>query len=288
MNEYAIVVKGELPGEIVGSSAHPDHLGKSILEEKIVFQSCGYEISGIVTRPAKEGARRDFIVFLHGFAGNKDENGLFKEAARRFAEKGYNSLRFDFFGHGESTGESIKLTIDQETKDFKNALEYIREEYRPDAIYALGFSLGAFIALNAPKADVNGFILWSPALKPCFDMYPRYSGNEVRRALDSRGWIDKSGLKIGPKIIDELRVCDIEPALEHINKPMLIIHGTKDERISISTSETIFKAYCSRIDINFNEIQNAGHSYKEKKEYREEVYSHTMGWLSSKFSSAAR
>ena len=264
------------------------HSGISILEEKVVFQSCGYDISGIVTRPAKESPRRDFIVFLHGFAGNKDENGLFKDAASRFAASGLSSLRFDFYGHGESAGESLELTINREMEDFKSALGFVRSRFNPGAIYALGFSLGAYIALRVPQPDINGYILWSPALKPNKDMYPRYCTEQIKHELEEKGCIDKSGLKIGPKIIEELRECDIEPRIKEINQPMLIIHGTKDERISFSTSRAFYDNKPGNLDISFRKIPNAGHSYKEKKEYREAVFSNTMGWLSSRLSSSTQ
>jgi alpha-beta hydrolase superfamily lysophospholipase len=285
MNEYTIVVKGELPGKKKGSSARMDHSDNTILEEKVVFPSSGNDIRGIVTRPATESQRRDFIVFLHGFAGNKDENGLFKDAADRFAANGFSSLRFDFSGHGESGGESLDLSISREIEDFKSALGFVRGRFNPGAIYALGFSLGAYIALKVPEPEINGYILWSPALKPNKDMYPRYCTEQIKQELKENGCIDKAGLKIGSKIISELSICDIEPQIKEISQPMLIIHGTKDERISFSTSRTFYRHNSEHMNIKFSQISNAGHSYKEKTQYREAVFLKTMGWLSAQMPS---
>jgi pimeloyl-ACP methyl ester carboxylesterase len=281
MDEYTTVVKGGLPGEHKGSSAHIHKPEDSFIEEKVVFKSCGDTISGIVTQPAKGSTRRGFIIFLHGFAGNKDENGLFKDAAGHFAASGFGSLRFDFCGHGESSGRSLELTINREIENFSSAMGFVRSKFNPGSIYALGFSLGAYVALRAPEPDINGFILWSPALKPCKDMYPRYSTNQIKQEIEANGCIDKSGMRIGPKMIDDLRDCDIEPRFREINQPMLIIHGTKDERISCSTSRAFYTSYSDHMDIKFRQIANAGHSYNEKKEYREAVFSNTVGWLNS-------
>ena len=282
MDEYTPVVKGGLPGKNMGSSAHIPDLGISSLEEKVVFQSCGDDICGIVTRPKNESTRHDFIIFLHGFAGNKDENGLFRDAADHFATKGFSSLRFDFSGHGESSGRSLDLTIDREIEDFRSAVGFVRSRFNPASIYVVGFSLGAYIALRAPDPDINGFILWSPALKPGKDMYPRYSTIQVKKEIEANGCIDKSGLRIGPKMLEDLKGCDIEPRAKEIHTPMLIIHGTKDEKISCSTSRAFYKSHSGQMDIIFKQIPNAGHSYKEKREYREAVFSKTMGWLNSR------
>ena len=278
------MVKADLPGETIDSQTQENKSSKSFFEEKVEIESCGDNLRGIVTRPTKESPRRDFIIFLHGFAGNRDENGLFSEAAGRFAASGFSSLRFDFCGHGESSGKSIELTINREIEDFRSAVGFVRNKFNPGSIYALGFSLGAYVALRAPEPDINGFILWSPALKPCKDMYPRYSTNLIKKEIEANGCIDKSGMRIGPRIREDLRDCEIESRFKEINQPMLIIHGTKDERISCSTSRAFYSSYSDHMDIKFRQIANAGHSYKEKKEYREAVFSNTVGWLNSQVS----
>jgi fermentation-respiration switch protein FrsA (DUF1100 family) len=92
------------------------------IEQRVLIAN---EIAGIVTVP-EEGAVVPAVLLLHGFGNQKDEVGdLYKRLAQLLAAKGIGSLRFDFHGWGESSGDMADTTIEQQVNDAGTAYDYL-------------------------------------------------------------------------------------------------------------------------------------------------------------------
>ena len=131
------------------------------MQEPVTFQNRGQKIFGMLHVP--ESPRRPpfpALVMLHGFTGHKTEpHQLFVKAARRFANEGILTLRFDFRCCGESEGLFEDLTIEGEIGDALEALRFVRsrKDVRCDRVGLLGNSLGGAIAASVaglPESDV--------------------------------------------------------------------------------------------------------------------------------------
>ena len=126
------------------------------MEEKIVFQSDGLKIAGLLDLPAdyKPRERRPAFIVLHGFGGNKDGQGQ-SVVAKQFAQWGYATLRIDFRGCGESEGERGRIICLDQVADARNAISYMatREEVDPQRIALVGSSFGAAVAVFTGGAD---------------------------------------------------------------------------------------------------------------------------------------
>jgi hypothetical protein len=223
-----------------------------------------------------------FVLFVHGFAGNKDENGLFTEAANKFAENGISSLRFDFSGHGKSTGDTRQLSLDQEVQDYRSAIEYLEKVYSPRELIVIGFSLGATVAIKARDKRVTRYIFWSPAFYPKTDMVPRYNRDpDIQSQIQQNGSFIKSGKNINKDILVDLYRFKLSRYINHIDKSIRIIHGTKDERINYKSSEKFIKYYSTKKNIDQCFVSGAGHSYKENASFRSMVYDRSVNWILS-------
>lgn len=51
----------------------------------------------------------------HGFTGNKEQFGKFKEIAENLNQAGFNALSFDFSGCGESGEDAITVKKNSKT-----------------------------------------------------------------------------------------------------------------------------------------------------------------------------
>jgi pimeloyl-ACP methyl ester carboxylesterase len=63
-------------------------------------------ISGVLNKPTKAGVapgRSPVVILLHG-SGDDPAKGDYPALAKTLADRGFNVLRFDFRGHGKSTG----------------------------------------------------------------------------------------------------------------------------------------------------------------------------------------
>src|SRR6201997_5559743 len=101
-----------------------------MVESFIEFRNrTGKRLRGMIHRPAKARSRRGTpaVIFLHGFTGDRMESHwIFVKCARALARVGVASLRFDFYGSGESEGEFREVTLQSEIADARAAIDFLR------------------------------------------------------------------------------------------------------------------------------------------------------------------
>jgi fermentation-respiration switch protein FrsA (DUF1100 family) len=126
------------------------------MESRVVFDSDGLKLSGIVHTPddLRPGERRPAFIVLHGFGGNKEGQGQIV-VAKQLTAWGYVALRIDFRGCGESEGEHGRILCLEQVADTSNALTYMAARPEADAnrIGLIGSSFGAAVAVYAGGVD---------------------------------------------------------------------------------------------------------------------------------------
>ncbi|PYV05908.1 MAG: alpha/beta hydrolase, partial [Acidobacteria bacterium] len=126
----------------------------------------------MIHRPERARARRGGpgVVLFHGFTGDRMESHwLFVKCSRALALAGIASLRFDFYGSGESEGEFSEVTLQGEIADARVAIEFFRRQkgINPERTGLLGLSLGGTIAASvAGPARAAALALWSALAHP--------------------------------------------------------------------------------------------------------------------------
>lgn len=177
------------------------------------------------------------IIFAHG-SGNDQRSGLYLVPTLHAA--GYHVLLFSYRDFGRSDQRGTGLTYgDGESEDIDAAVRFLRDVKGVQHIGVIGYSVGAASAILSaarnPRIDVVVAMapftctpeLWTgsrPRFVPPF--VPTVTLWLVRR------WKGFSNAETCP-----LRVVDrIAP------RPLLLIHGTRDERIPYSHSQRLFEA----------------------------------------------
>ena len=103
------------------------------------------------------------VIFAHGFTGSKHESGrLFVMAARSLSSAGFNVLRFDFMGEGDSSGDFNQMTPNTRITDLTAALSWAKRR-KFARIGLLGLSLGGATAIctAAQSPGVSALVTWS-------------------------------------------------------------------------------------------------------------------------------
>lgn len=203
------------------------------------------------------------IVFFHGFRSDMNgDKALAVEALAR--AKGQAFLRFDAFGHGQSTGHYTEGTIGLWASQ---AIEILDKLTRGPQIL-VGSSYGGWIALLAAKARPDRIhALVGLAAAPDFtqDMMEREFSDEQRQELEDKGQVQIPNCyaPLDPWIIPKRL---IEEAREHLvltgpivlDCPVRLIHGQMDEDVpwqtSIKTAEVITGS-----DVQITLIKDGGH-----------------------------
>jgi uncharacterized protein len=88
------------------------------------------------------------------------------ELARNLAESGLEVLRFDYYGCGDSAGETTDGTLQQWADDILQAIRELRMETGLRGVHLVGSRIGANLALRVAQMspDVAGVVLWEPVL----------------------------------------------------------------------------------------------------------------------------
>lgn len=120
-----------------------------IHESNITISSIRGELAATLTEPSNRQKPCGAVLLLHGWVSNRNELGkIYTHLAQLLAEHGIVSLRFDFFGCGESSPERVRdLTISGMISDAIVALHYLQKKLPVDGVPLglCGFSLGAAV-----------------------------------------------------------------------------------------------------------------------------------------------
>ena len=129
----------------------------AVVEERALVLGAARSLTGIMTVPAGEAidpSRPALIILNAGLVHRVGPNRLHVLIARRLAERGFVSVRFDFSGLGESLPRSDRLPYAQSTvlevgevMDAVTALTGIR------GFCLMGLSSGALVSLETALAD---------------------------------------------------------------------------------------------------------------------------------------
>jgi pimeloyl-ACP methyl ester carboxylesterase len=183
-----------------------------------------------LTRPAK--TKGPGVVWLPGFKA--EMTGLKASAIDAWAVRtGRGYTRFDYFGHGASSGDFRQGTISRWREDALAMIDRIAQ----GPLLLAGSSMGAWIALLAALARperVAGMVLIAPA--PDFTealLWPRLP-EEARRQIEVEGvWLRPSAYDLEPypitrALIEDGRKHLLLDAPIPLRMPIHILHGMDD------------------------------------------------------------
>jgi pimeloyl-ACP methyl ester carboxylesterase len=137
------------------------------------------------------------VLWLGGF--KSDMGGTKAEALDAWAaRRGHAYLRFDYFGHGRSSGQFREGTISRWRDDALAVLDRLTEG--PQIL--VGSSMGAWVALLAARlrpARVAGLLLLAPAADFTENLVRARMSPEIRREIMEKGeWQRPSAYGDGP------------------------------------------------------------------------------------------
>ena len=250
-------------------------------EEKLKFKRGELELVGVLTTP--EIPLEKTVVLCHGLTVDKDEGGVFTSLANKLAEVGYHVFRFDFSGHGESQGNPINMTVQQEKEDLEAAVKFLQSTgHKLFGIVAASFGSGPALLYTAEHLDViKALVLFNPLidyrvlLDPKLPWPKENFGPEQMKHLNEKGYmsIGSKKFRIGKALIDE--IISIEPfkKLEKIDIPVLFVHGDKDTYIPYEDSVKYHKWTPKGILLT---VEGAEHGFHDKPEWQEKAFESTI------------
>lgn len=219
----------------------------------------GKTLRGMVHIPKNSGGKVPMVAMYHGFTGNKVESHfIFVKMSRKLEEAGIGSIRFDFYGSGESDGYFKEMTFSGELEDARHIIEFVKNEPYTDTsnIGVLGLSMGGAIAgiiANEYKYLVKSLVLWAPAFNMKDIIYQQANG-EAGKILEKQGYVDIGAHAISREFVNDIINIDIYDKSKGYKNDVLIVHGTNDEAVPYNVSdkilETVYVHNAKRIPID--------------------------------------
>ena len=200
------------------------------------------------------------ILWLGGF--HSDMNGTKAQAMAKWAARsGRTFLRFDYFGHGESSGAFEDGTISRWRDDTLAVLDALTEG--PQIV--LGSSMGGWMAMLLAEArpqTVAAIVLIAPAPDLTEDLMWAKMPPDVRRTIAEDGrWQYQpdgaEGYPITRALIEDGRKCLVLGKKLEIRGPVRILHGEADLDVPWQHSLRLMDVLTG--DVTFTLVKGAGH-----------------------------
>jgi dipeptidyl aminopeptidase/acylaminoacyl peptidase len=241
----------------------------------------GKRLRGMIHRPAatKGRGRVPGVGFFHGFTGDRMESHwIFIKCARALARAGIASLRFDFYGSGESEGEFREATLKTEIADAEDAVDFFRRQNGIDAtrVGLCGLSLGGLIAaVIAHRTRVRALVLWSAVAHP--ELLRSVAGTLAKPIPGASGAVEYDAREISPRFLKSLAGIAPLKSLTRYRQPTLIIHPQKDESVPVSHADDFFLSSGAPLKEKII-VPGADHTFSSLA-WEREVIGRTVAWF---------
>lgn len=198
--------------------------------------------------PAGDG-KFPAVVMLHGTGSNREEAGNgYKTAAPVLAEKyGLATIRIDFIGCGDSTGDYMDYTFDSAVADAVAAVNYLKtlDNIDGENIGIMGWSQGGTNALTA-CADYpelfKAIVTWAGAP----DMRISLSDEDYEEAKEKGFFVREFGwrepLNFSLQWCEDVLNTDVLAEFAVFEGPVLAINGSEDTVVDPAWADKIVAA----------------------------------------------
>ena len=253
-------------------------------EEKIYYDSTdNIKLCGLLS---KVNDSKKIVILCHGYSGNKLEKNSFTALTEQLIKNNFNSFRFDFRSHGESSGLDYEMTISGEIDDLETTIKLLREKGY-DEVILLGASFGAsiisLIDYNKYK-NVKALISWYGALDYeelatslfTSDKFEIAKQDGYYTRVKPNGKVTRMGLEL----FNEINKFKPDDNLSKLDLPILFVHGTIDTSVSCEVSKRV-SATCKNSTLKL--IEGGWHTFDNSEEALNEAVKETIIYIKSIF-----
>ena len=211
------------------------------------------------------------VVFFHGFMS--DMTGKKPIAVQNFCKKQkLNFLKFEYSGHGKSSGKFTDGNISKWTNDAKSLIR--SKTKKSKNLIFVGSSMGSWIALNLFsyfKKKLKAFIGIASAPEFLEELMWKKFNRKIKKIIMTKKiyHLDHGeySYPLTKQLILDGRKNKILNNKINLNIPIILLHGKKDEIVPLKVSRNILKI-CRKSKKKFIKIKNGDHSLSRKSDLK--------------------
>ena len=205
-----------------------------------------------------------WIFFCHGFGSNKE--GSYESRAEKMVEEGWNAVRFDFRGNGESDGKFIEQGLSSKIADLEALIQY----FEPENFVLFGSSFGGKVAFHAAlDLDPEAVVGRAPVTyNTIMDKY--------RSVIENKGeYTHHPGATIDERFLKDYDTYSFDTVVQELEIPVAIFQGGDDTTVH---PEHSFKAAeALQTDVMIQKFEDENHSFSESAE--KQMMNKLSSWL---------
>ncbi len=257
-----------------------------ITEEKVYYENDCQKIAAILSTP--KSASKKGVILLHGFTGDKNGEGeSYPTLAKRLCENGFNVLRFDCRGSGESEGLFEDMTFSSEVSDLLCSIDFMRDK-GVSKLCVVGSSFGGAVTLLAYQDNLDCIVLWYPLIYVNEGNTFRFSNAHEKEMFEKGRVLYKKGRDrdffMGKKLWHELREIKPQEKLGELKCPVLVVNGDNDRTLSLENADKAMAAIKSKKKLVV--VKGAFHFWKDGENkvvesYRIKAIEATVDWITT-------
>ncbi len=220
------------------------------MQEEMIKVEKGEEVATIY----HEADSNKWIFFCHGFGSDKE--GSYKKRCERMVENGWNAVRFDFRGNGDSDGDFIDQDLSSRIEDLKAVVDY----FGPENYCLFGSSFGGKTVLHATTSlDPEAVIGRAPVTYN--NIMEKY-----RAVVDNKGtFTHHEGATIDERFYKDFDTYSFEELANKIEIPVAIFHGRSDT--TVHPEKSIQAVGELEADTMLELLEDENHSFSEEAEH---------------------
>ena len=211
------------------------------------------------------------VVFFHGFMS--DMIGSKPTSIQKFCKKHQlNFLKFEYSGHGKSSGKFTEGNISKWTNDAKQLIK--SKIKKNNVLFFIGSSMGSWIALNlfsTFKKQIKGFIGIASAPEFLEELMWKKFNNKIKKEiLTKKIYYLNYGNFIYPltkQLIFNGKKNKIFNKKINLNIAVTLFHGLKDDVVPLVFSKKILKIF-KISKKKLVKVKNGDHSLSRKSDLK--------------------
>ncbi|BBO76370.1 alpha/beta hydrolase [Desulfosarcina widdelii] len=220
------------------------------MERQIHFDNhLGETLAGTLHEP--DGPPLAAVVAGHCFTCSR-HTGILRRICTSLCDAGFMALRFDFSGNGQSQGSFEQSTWSKQVLEMEAAIDLV-QQHGVQWIGLAGHSLGAAIALLTAhrQAAVSAVCRVAGRTSPTRAMH--FLTPDQQTTLSEAGRVEFTSrgrnLSLNSDFFDDAGRHDLEATTRALKVPMLVVHGDRDEIISVSEAHLAKEANPDHVEL---------------------------------------
>ena len=204
----------------------------------------------------------DWIFFSHGFVS--DKGGSYVGRCERAAAEGYDAVRFDHRGCGESDLSFGEQNLSTRVADMRAVLEH----FDPSSCVLFGSSFGGKVVFHVAVEDSRVKSVGTRAPVTYTEPFERYRSTGAEAGFGG----------VADDFFDDLSSYDFTEVEEGLEAPVVVFHGRDDATVSLEDSLEATGAL--ETDVTLHAYVDEGHGFSRDAEER--LRDQLFGWLGTK------